>query len=66
MEKFAKLFESDELGQILVKKEENEEGEPIVTFYIDPDVDAFGICNTSMGFNDTDSGWDARGDSSPA
>ena len=52
--KFCKLFET-EVGQILVKADTSEDGEPEVRFYFSPK--GLGICSMALTFNDTDEGW---------
>lgn len=53
---FAKLFETD-LGQVLVKKDTNEDGNPEVRFYFEPPE--LGVCSVSMSAeSDSDSAWD--------
>lgn len=51
---FAKLFDS-EFGQILVKKDEGDDG-PEVRFFFQPE--GFGVCNLAVGFSDNDAGWE--------
>ena len=51
MRQFAKLFETPELGQILVKCDTGDDGYE-VKFYFDPNVDGLGICSTSLYFRD--------------
>lgn len=50
--KFAKLFENEETGQILVKIDsaESDEHEAEVRIYFEPD--GLGVCNTAFSFND--------------
>lgn len=54
---FAKLFESEEFGQILVTRDMSEHG-PAVIFHAEPP--GLGVCQTLASFEDTDAGWDAR------
>ena len=52
---FAKLFESDRFGQILVVMDRGDDG-PQVTFSVEPTN--LGVCSMAPGFDDTDEGWD--------
>lgn len=53
---FAKLFET-EVGQILVKKDEGEQG-PELRFYFQPE--GLGVCSVALdGFGDDENGWGA-------
>jgi hypothetical protein len=56
MSKFAKLFEVDEIGQILVMQDTNGEGSPAVKVFFEPPN--LGVCCISLAFSDDDSGWD--------
>lgn len=51
---FAKLYERNQ-EQVLVKIEGAEDG-PEVRFYFEPE--GFGVCSFTLGFDDTDEGWD--------
>lgn len=48
---FAKLFESDIHGQILVKLDDNDKGEPEVRIYFRPE--GFGVCSLALTGKDT-------------
>lgn len=52
---FAKLFETEEHGQILVKIASNDKG-PEVRFYYKPE--GLGVCSIALEFEDIDGGWD--------
>jgi len=52
---FAKLYDTDKNGQILVKADMNEEGGPEIRFYFKPEE--LGVCSVAMAFNDNDKGW---------
>lgn len=53
---FAKLYDSEKCGQILVKIDTDpDECNPEVRFYIQPE--GFGVCAGALGFKDTDEGW---------
>lgn len=55
---FAKLFETEEFGQILVKLDASpDEHEPEVRFYVNPPD--LGVCSFAAGYPDSDEGWDA-------
>ncbi len=54
---FAKIFDIPEIGQILIRKTTNDEGQPAIAFEIDHDAMVPEIKNA---FVDTDDGWDAR------
>lgn len=58
MNKFAKLFESDKYGQILVTKDTDDAGAPSIKFSCEPE--GYGICSIGAGYSDTDSGWEKR------
>lgn len=45
---FAKLFEHKEAGQVLVKKDENDEGFMEIRFFIEPKD--LGVCSVAISF----------------
>ena len=52
---FAKIFDTEEHGQILVKKDSDTAGDPeIRTFFIPEEL---GVCSVALGFPDTEAGW---------
>lgn len=53
---FAKLFESEAYGQILVKVDANDKGEPEVRYFFQPE--GLGVCSCAASFTDDDAGWD--------
>lgn len=53
---FAKLFESEKYGQILVKKDTNDDGDPELRFYFS--TPHTGVCSVAMVFPDTEDGHD--------
>lgn len=57
MDKFAKLFEFEDIGQVLVKLDDGESGAE-VRFYFT--ADGFGVCSVAMNFKADASGdeWD--------
>jgi hypothetical protein len=57
MEKFAKLFDTEDLGQILVKIDSGEnDGAEVRYFFTPPNM---GVCSIAIGFKDNLSGWDS-------
>lgn len=55
---FAKLFEDEEYGQILIKIDrDNDNGDPEVRFFSEP-FKELGVCSFALGFDDTDRGWE--------
>lgn len=54
MNRFCKLYEHPEIGQILVKMDTDEACDPEVRFYFVPD--GLGVCSFALGFPDTDAG----------
>lgn len=55
---FAKIFESEKYGQLLVKADTCEEYKPEVRVYCEPP--GLGICSTALSFHDDDEGWDKQ------
>lgn len=55
MRKFAKIFETEGYGQILVIKNKDDDGFPQVQFQVYPK--GMGICAAAIGFPKTDKGW---------
>ena len=54
---FAKLFDTDNHGQILVKQDTHHENfNPEVRFFFKPD--GLGVCTMAIEFEDSDKGWD--------
>ena len=58
MEKFCKIFESEEYGQILVIKDTNEKHQPQVSVKFIPQ--GLGVCGPDFAFSDEDESvaWD--------
>lgn len=50
--KFAKIFESKKLGQVIIMKKQTELGAPELRFFFQPE--GFGVCEFAIGFNDDD------------
>lgn len=55
---FAKIFESEKHGQMLVIKGKDDEGNPAVIVSVMPD--SLGLCSASICFEDNDTGWEQR------
>lgn len=55
---FAKLFETEEFGQILVTRDENDDGRPAIIFAVMPQ--GLGICKVVASFEDSNAGWGKR------
>ena len=53
---FAKLFEGDTVGQVVVILDTDEESKPQVTFKFQPE--GYGVCSIGPSWPDTDEGWD--------
>lgn len=56
MSQFAKLFDVDGIGQILVMQDTNDDGNPAVKVFFKPQD--FGVCCVALGFTDDDEGWE--------
>jgi len=52
---FAKLYETD-VGQILVKKGDDEDGQPVIEFYFHPEAKGLGVCSVMLEFFSDDDG----------
>lgn len=48
MADFAKLFQFEDMGQVLVKRDTDENGDPEVRLYFEPE--GFGVCSTAFRF----------------
>jgi len=55
---FAKLFDSAEHGQILVKADTDTNCKPEIRFYFEPKD--YGVCSMALTYTDTDDGFDKR------
>ena len=53
---FAKLYETKELGQILVKLDQNEESLPEIRYFFEPEN--LGVCSMAISFKDSETAWD--------
>lgn len=47
---FAKLYNDTEYGQILIKMDTNDDGEPEIRLYFEPE--GFGVCSLAMEYAD--------------
>ena len=47
MNQFAKLFEFEDLGQVLVKLDDGDDGPEVRTYFV---PDGFGVCSIAMTF----------------
>lgn len=54
---FAKLFDTPRFGQVLALLDTDDNGRPALHWYVKP-ID-LGVCRIALGFNDSDTGWDA-------
>jgi len=52
---FAKLYETEQHGQILVVIDTNDDGSPSVTISVEPE--GMGVCSLGPSWKDTDVGW---------
>ncbi len=59
MDKFCKVYETEEYGQIVVQLDESQEGEPEVKLSFRTPLG--GVSSVRIGFEDTDDGWFDRG-----
>ena len=57
MSKFAKIFDTDK-GQVLVVQQSNDDGEPEIRVFCEPE--GFGVCTSALSWKDTDQGWDKQ------
>lgn len=55
-DEICKTFERPIYGQVLVKLDQDEDGNPEVRWYVKP-LDS-GLCSFAAGFENTDKGWD--------
>ena len=55
---FAKLYETEKYGQILVMKNHAGEDGPEVAFHFEPEHQDLGVCAVRIGFPETDQGHD--------
>lgn len=58
---FAKLFDSEKHGQILVKSDTGgDDYAPEIRFYFESNNPNFGICSVALTYTNDDSGFDKR------
>lgn len=58
MSDFAKVFHSEEYGQLVVMLDRNDRGDPaLMVFFNHPHPD-LGVCSIAPSWDDTDEGWD--------
>jgi hypothetical protein len=50
--KFARVFDVARYGQIVMLKQQNQEGAPELRFFCQPD--GYGVCSFAIGWNDDD------------
>lgn len=55
MREFAKIYEFEDIGQVLVKIDTNEYDAPEVRIFCCPPE--LGVCNFAFSFEDSDDGW---------
>jgi len=56
MGKFARIFDTKEVGQILIKVDADDDGAPEVRYFFSPEN--LGVCSMAFSFKDSDSGWE--------
>ena len=52
---FAKIFDTEEVGQVVVMKSESDECEPMLAIYMKPPD--MGVCMVGPKWDDDDDGW---------
>lgn len=55
---FAKIFETEEYGQVLVVKDINDVGNPCVNVSSEPE--GYGVCTMGISYKDNDDGWEKQ------
>jgi hypothetical protein len=48
--KFARVFDVTRYNQIVMMKQQNEQGEPVISFFCQPE--GMGVCSFSIGWGD--------------
>jgi hypothetical protein len=56
LEKFCKIWDTEDIGQIVAMLTRNSEGDPAIQFFAQPPE--LGVCMIGIGYKDTDDGWD--------
>jgi hypothetical protein len=55
---FAKLFTTEDRGQLLVVRQTNPDGDPEMRVYCEPE--GLGVCSVALSWDDDDKGWDLQ------
>jgi hypothetical protein len=55
---FAKLFTTEDRGQLLVVRQTNADGEPEMRAYCEPE--GLGVCSVALSWDDDENGWDLQ------
>ncbi len=55
---FAKLFETEDLGQLLVVRQTNDVSDPEMRAYCEPP--GLGVCSVAVAWKDTEEGWNQQ------
>lgn len=55
---FCKVFESKKFGQIVAMRDTNNQDNPCIKLYVEPET--MGICTTVLGYNEEDDGYAKR------
>lgn len=58
MTKFSKTYEYNDIGQVVLIKDTNDEGELVVNMFFVPP--GFGTCSIALGWEDTEKGYKLR------
>ena len=56
MSSFAKLFQSEKYGQLVVIMQGSDSGQPQLRIFMQPP--SYGVCSMGLQYEDSDSGWD--------
>lgn len=56
MTPFCKVFETEESGQIVVMKSQNDDGQPSINFYVQPPVERMEVSFLAAVFTGTEAG----------
>lgn len=56
--RFAKLFETEQFGQVLFILQQSDAGAPEVRTYMDPGIDGLSVSSFSSEFLDSPAGWE--------
>ena len=55
MSDFAKLFQSEKYGQLVVIMQGSDDGRPELRIFMQPS--GYGVCSMGLQYEDSDSGW---------